>query len=246
MTPRLVNGGAVDARRGAGSGARDEREGIGRERGVDVAALVAHELRSPLAVLRLQGYKLARGEGKERLDAEAVRKIGETILRCTSRMVMLAEDLSEDARLAGRRVPLDLGVHRASELLDDVAELRPLAAPRGLELVIGEPSPDGEIACDRRRMAQVLANLVGNAFKFSPPGARVTVEASVGADVARFVVRDQGPGIAPEDAARIFDRFWSSDAAGGVGLGLFIARAVARAHGGDIDVASPPGGGASF
>jgi signal transduction histidine kinase len=112
-----------------------------------------------------------------------------------------------------------------------------------------------EIDADPGRLLQVLANLLGNAMKFTPAGGRVALtvrasgwEAAGDAGSVCFTVSDTGPGIAPEDLAHVFDWFWQSDRTrrGGAGLGLAIARGLIEAHGSRLQVESVPGKGSTF
>ena len=96
---------------------------------------------------------------------------------------------------------------------------------------------------------RVLSNLLDNAVKYTPPGGGVTVRVIAALTEALVVVEDSGPGIAPAEQERIFDRFYRGDASrsqSGSGLGLSLARALARAHGGDVTVTSEPGRGSVF
>ena len=111
--------------------------------------------------------------------------------------------------------------------------------------------PDGPIWVygDRRRLEQALLNLLSNAHKFSPPGATIGLSVAVEGDDVIWGVEDRGPGVAPEDRARLFERFFTSasDSGGaGTGLGLPIALAIAEAHGGTIEVETEPGRGSRF
>jgi signal transduction histidine kinase len=101
---------------------------------------------------------------------------------------------------------------------------------------------------DFRRALQIMVNLIGNALRYSGEGGVVSVTVSRSGDTAEAIVADQGKGIAPEDQARIFEKFERVDPseAGGNGLGLYIARRLARAMGGDLAVDSVPGDGARF
>ena len=104
---------------------------------------------------------------------------------------------------------------------------------------------------DRERLRQVVSNLIDNAIKYSPAGERVDVSATAtGNGMVRVDVRDRGPGIAPEQQRLIFEKFGRADVAGsakpGSGLGLFIARSIAEAHGGSLEVESARGRGATF
>jgi signal transduction histidine kinase len=113
-------------------------------------------------------------------------------------------------------------------------------------------------AIDGARVVQLLSNLVGNAVKFTPPGGRVTVRYRVSGDAGAdgapaegalvASVADTGPGIAPEDLPHLFTAFWRGDRRGrrGVGLGLWIARAIVEAHGGELRVEAADGRGTTF
>ena len=104
------------------------------------------------------------------------------------------------------------------------------------------------VLADRRRVSQVLSNLIGNATKFTPEGGRITLGVTPAGDFARFVVSDTGPGIGSNDLVHIFDRFWQARATPrrGSGLGLAIARGIIEAHGGRIWVESELGRGSTF
>jgi signal transduction histidine kinase len=109
-------------------------------------------------------------------------------------------------------------------------------------------SSEGTLHCDRERVLQVLANLLGNAVKFSPLGSTVTLGAESRGGAVEFSVRDQGPGIPRSQLPHLFDKYWRSlkAAGGGTGLGLAIARKLVEAHGGTLRVESVPGAGSVF
>lgn len=201
----------------------------------------AHELRTPIAgVQAIAEVTLAPGmapEERERLHL--------LLLRESRRAGRLVDDLLVLARLdAGlelRREPVDL-----LELARAEAERAQLVAPDQQVEVIGEPVI---VPGDASRLAQVLGNLLDNARRHAGQGA-VTVTVSAG-DPATVLVTDDGPGVPPADRERIFDRLVRLDEArgedGGAGLGLAIARGIARAHGGDLRCVDPPSGrGAAF
>jgi two-component system OmpR family sensor kinase len=159
----------------------------------------------------------------------------------------LVDDLLLLARLdEGRplaREPLDFG-----EVVGDAVETARAVEPeRSIEL---EAAPAAVVG-DRDRLRQLVDNLLGNVRSHTPPGSPVRVR--VGSQDGRVVleVADSGPGLAAEDAERVFERFFRADpsrarASGGVGLGLSIVAAVAQAHAGDVSVRSAPGDGAVF
>jgi signal transduction histidine kinase len=132
--------------------------------------------------------------------------------------------------------------------------LRPLAEAAGVTLVI---APEGDAAAqvgplDGARVVQLLSNLVGNALRFTPAGGTVTVRYAVADAALEASVADTGPGIAPDELPHLFAAFWRGDRGGaredgrGAGLGLWIARGIAEAHGGTLRVDPRPGPGATF
>jgi two-component system OmpR family sensor kinase len=176
-----------------------------------------------------------------------------------TRMGALVEDLLMLARLDERRPakaePVDLAVLAG----DAVHDVRGLAPDRSVRLV-GLDDADGRargpvpavVVGDEGSLRQVVTNLVANAVRHTPAGS--PVEVAVGVDAGRAVleVRDHGPGLPPEEAERVFERFYRTDSSrrrgngGGSGLGLSIVAAVTAAHGGSVDVRPTPGGGATF
>jgi signal transduction histidine kinase len=141
-------------------------------------------------------------------------------------------------------VPIEVGqvVHDAVEALSE------LAAHKGVALsAVVEPRLP-RVPADRERVMQVLANLGGNAVKFTPAGGAVELRAEREADAVRVSCTDTGPGIAAEDLPHVFDRFWQarSTRRAGAGLGLAIAKGIVEAHGGEITAESTPGEGSTF
>jgi signal transduction histidine kinase len=166
-------------------------------------------------------------------------------------MQRLVEDLLDVTALRDGA----LRIHRVERRVGDPMEesermLRPLAEARRIAF---EVHPEGDAAervapIDGPRLMQVLSNLVGNAVKFTPDGGTVTVRYAVEDDVLAVSVSDTGPGIAPEDLPHLFTAFWQREPKDrrGVGLGLWIARAIVEAHGGRVDVESRHGEGTTF
>lgn len=209
-------------------------------------AEASHELRTPLTSVR--GYAELYRQGGD--DPETVATSMERIEAEATRMSRLVEDLLLLARLDQSPSParqlVDLG-HVAGEAVDTARVVDPsrtwdLEVDARAELqVIGDPGA----------LRQVFDNLLANARSHTPPGTTVCVH--VGREVDRVVaeVVDDGPGLAPEDRERAFDRFWRStrgdeNPGAGTGLGLAIVRSIARAHGGDVALSEADGGGARF
>jgi signal transduction histidine kinase len=226
--------------------AEAERASQERER---LLAVVAHDLRNPLGVVAMYAEMLASLQPE---DGDAYTRAAlATIHESTAAMQRLVEDLLDVSTLRQG----SLRVHRVEQRVGAVMEeaermLRPLAAARGLSLVVramdGAASREGAI--DGPRLVQVLSNLVGNAVKFTPPNGTVLVEWDVSPDGVEASVTDEGPGIAPEDLPHIFTAFWQRDQRDrrGVGLGLWIARAIVEAHGGRLHVHSRENEGTTF
>ena len=201
-----------------------------------LVADASHELRTPLASLRTNIQVLEDADRLPEHDRAALRAdiIGEL-----DELTALVGDVVELARGAQRDEPLDdvrvdevlhALVQRARRRAGERVDLRVSAEPT---IVAGEPE----------RISRAVSNLLDNAIKWSPPGGRVDVELAGGT----LSVRDHGPGFAPEDLPHVFERFYRADGARGMpgsGLGLAIVRQAAEAHGGWVQAANAPGGGA--
>ena len=206
----------------------------------------AHELRTPVSVILTQVQSTLN---KERTGAE-YRETLEACQRAAQRMRRLIESLLELARFdAGqeklKRIPFDL----ATTARDCAEMIQPLAQERRVKIVT-ELSPTN-CAGDPERIGQVITNLLTNAVNYNQPDGEVRVTAAAQNGSAIVTVTDTGPGIAPEDLSRVFERFYRADPArsnslGSAGLGLSICKAIVEAHGGTIEVASGPGRGAKF
>jgi signal transduction histidine kinase len=198
----------------------------------DLVANVSHELRTPITALQVHLENLV--DGVEQPDLETLR----TMLDQTIRLGRLVEQLLDLSRLEAGVVPLDVRVFDVNSMLEGAVRESRLARSDASIRVAVEP-PDLEAMGDAERLHQVIANLVENALRYSPVEGCVEVTAAQrGGDVV-FEVIDDGPGIAPADAERVFERFYRADAArssqhGGAGLGLAIARWVVDLHGGAI------------
>jgi signal transduction histidine kinase len=211
-------------------------------------ANVSHDLRTPLALLLGPLEELASGRepagGRERALA--------SMRRAAARLESLVDQLLDVARVdagAVRLVPEPVDGVALAEAV--VAPFAAAAAARGVTLRVEGPARGAaEAEADTAWLERALANLVANALRYAPDGGRVCVRVENRGDRLRFEVEDDGPGIAPEDLPRVFERFaQGSDAArrgGGVGLGLAIVREVVHLHGGQVGVESEPGRGARF
>jgi signal transduction histidine kinase len=216
----------------------------------DLLATIAHELRTPLTAVRTCVGLLL--DPTTPPDPSTREQLLQTIARSADRMQRVLADMLDLARFRAGRIQLQLRRFDARQLArDTAAAMEPLLQERGQELDLVLPKAPVWIFGDYRRLEQVLLNLLSNAHKFSPDGARARLAvAELDGDVA-WSVSDQGPGIAPEDRPRLFERFFTTPnpATGGktgAGLGLPIALAIAQAHGGMIMVETAVGTGSTL
>jgi signal transduction histidine kinase len=200
----------------------------------DLVANVSHELRTPIGALRAKLENMVDGvEPVERATLEAM-------LGQVERLARLVEQLLDLSKLEAGVVPLERSTFTVAALLEPVVEeWRARAEVRDLRLETSIEPPAFTLDGDEERLRQVVGNLVANAIRHSPRGGRVLVRAEAKDGVARLEVLDDGPGIPPSEAERVFERFYRSDPAraageGGSGLGLAIARWIVELHGGRI------------
>jgi signal transduction histidine kinase len=200
----------------------------------DLLANVSHELRTPIGAVRAKLENLV--DNVETTDKATLR----TMLRQVERLGDLVEQLLDLSRLESGAVPLERARFPAVKLVEHVVdEWRTQAEIRDIHVEGAVEPASLELDADEHRLHQVLANLVANAVRHSPRGGRVIVRATAVNGLARLEVSDEGPGIPPEEAERVFERFYRSDQArsskdGGSGLGLSIARWIVDLHGGRI------------
>lgn len=215
----------------------------------DLVAVVSHDLRSPLGVIQMQASLISTQAAAlgDTGQATRLRQGADRIGRAVDRMTALISDLLDLAKIEAGRFE----VHAQSEHIRDVVDetlsiVRPLAEAK--QISIADDLESALVAADRERIYQVLSNLIGNAIKFTPPGGAITVHAERRGAELVVSVSDTGPGIAPDEIAHVFDRYWQARRAdhAGAGLGLYIARGIVQAHGGRMWVESPPGAGAHF
>lgn len=213
---------------------------------IDLIGNVAHELRSPLSALR--GYAEALEDGI--LPPEKVAASLERELRTMERLV---QDLSVVSRVEGGQLELHPGAVRVAEVFEAALE-RFLPAFEAGEVQLSAYTDPAfsklEVWADPERLNQILSNLLSNALRHTPAGGRVQFKAALEEKGVEIKIRDSGPGISLEQQERIFERFYRGDAARvrgeGSGIGLTVARGLARAMKGDLKVWSEVGQGSTF
>lgn len=217
----------------------------------ELLSILSHELRAPLTTIKGSSRTLLRHGA--RLDAETSRQLLQDIDGEADRLHRLIDNLLDLSRAGAGK-----GVLRTEPTAVDVlirrvvADVTTRAGQRRLRVRVAPDLPQPSV--DPVRIEQVLRNLLDNAIKYSPPAGTIDVSASARAKLPpgeiTVAVTDQGPGIAPENQERIFERFFrvvpEGMSVGGAGLGLAICRRFVELHGGRIEVASAPGRGATF
>jgi two-component system OmpR family sensor kinase len=206
----------------------------------------SHELRTPLTSIR--GFAELYRQGA----ADDVPRLISRIESEAARMGLLVEDLLLLARLDAQRELARAPVDLVALAADAVHDARALSPDRPVTLDVTHNGRVPVVLGDEPRLRQVLSNLMTNALTHTPAGTPVTVGVATEPGWAVLSVRDQGPGLAPQDAQRVFERFYRVDSSrtrsrrGGTGLGLSIVAALTAAHGGTAELDTAPGSGATF
>jgi signal transduction histidine kinase len=214
----------------------------------DFVAITSHELRTPLSAIR--GFvDMLRRRGEELTQEQSEEFLGIIALQ-TERLIKLVEDLLVVSRIEAGKLsfaPTEIDV---DAILDQVIDGIGASGSRIHRAIA--PTVPPTLVVDPQRLTQVLTNLLSNALKFSPEGSPVDVAVTAPAEgTVSFSITDRGPGVAPEERVRIFDRFHQIEPANnrnaeGFGLGLYITKQLVEAMGGWIRVRSEIGEGSTF
>lgn len=215
----------------------------------DFISVASHELRTPLTSLAVSLNLLREGSGGTL--PEQARAFVDIACENSDRLVALVNDLLDMERIDSGRLEVQAERVELEPLLQEAVRLHAAYAERLGVRYVATSEPQAAVVADRERCMQVLANLLSNAAKFSPPGSEVRIEACRQAGVVRISVIDRGRGIAPEFRARIFEKFAQAESGdarrkGGSGLGLAITKGLVEAMGGRIGFDSESGRGTTF
>jgi PAS domain S-box-containing protein len=213
----------------------------------DLLAIVSHDLRSPLSAITIAARLIAQAASKS--DASNALKQSEIITRSAERMDRLIEDLLDIAAIEAGQLSVTISTMEVQALLQEVAETMGILANRSrVRVSIDDRTRAERVMCDRDRVLQVFANLVGNAVKFSTDEETILVTSCSRDEWIEFSVNDSGPGISAEDLPHLFERYWQGErrSGRGVGLGLTIAKGIVEAHQGRIWAESTVGTGSTF
>ena len=227
--------------------ARIDAEAANRSKD-DFLSIVSHELRTPLTAVLGWASMLRKGS----LDAPRMSRAIDAICTNAARQAELIDELLDVSRLVGGRAVFELREIDLRDTLRGVVEaVMPIAEAKGIEVCLGT-HPTVPVTADPRRLEQVFLNLLTNAVKFTPPGGRVTIDATICGAYVQVRVTDNGSGIDGEFLPFVFERFRQGGepegrTEGGLGLGLFIARQLVEGQGGTIRAESLGSGqGATF
>jgi heavy metal sensor kinase len=206
---------------------------------------IAHDLRSPITRIRgIAEVTLTTGKSLGEYEAMAASTIEECdrLLDMINTMLMISKAEAGVDHLTREEIDLAKVVQEACKLFEPTAE------DKGIALGCHLPS-ESHILGDTQMIQRMLSNLLDNAIKYTPPGGSVRVSVSENDGQVVVSIKDTGIGISPRDLPHIFERFYRGDESrsqSGIGLGLSLARAIARSHGGDIATASTPNQGSTF
>lgn len=227
--------------------AREEAERAVKTRD-EFLAIVAHDLRNPLNGIHLRTSLLLR-KSDEIAGGELREQLGQ-IKTLARRMNALIADLLDVVAIDTGHLRIERSPHDPAKIVEvAIDSAAPACSEKRLVLTVVAREGCPPVSCDLNRVLQVLGNLLTNAIKFTPEGGTIAVEVTPLEREVRFSVADSGPGISDGGREHVFDRYWrggEGNVAGGVGLGLFIAKGIVEGHGGRIWFESESGEGSRF
>lgn len=212
-------------------------------------ANISHEFRTPLSTLNASIELLM--DQVDELSPDEIRELLKPTYMSVVSLQSLIDNLLESSSIeagsfALRRRPIELD----EVLADALAIVRPQVERRRQTVALTEPATLPTFHADRARLTQALVNLLFNASKYSPIGRSIDLRVTESGELLRIAVADRGPGISPADRVNVFRRFIrlnaQADEQYGIGLGLYVVKKIAEAHGGQVGVEDRPGGGAIF
>lgn len=218
------------------------------ETGMDFVALAAHELRSPITLIR--GYLEILGDQLPHLTDQQ-QKIMDSLNVSAHRLSSYVSNVLNVSHFDHRHLQLELKEVSVDTIISDIrSDMELRARTVGRKLIFNIPHDLPTVAADRSSISEVVSNLIDNAVKYSHDGGLVEVSAKTAGDFVDIAVADQGIGIPGNVAEHLFDKFYrshkSSSVVGGTGLGLYISRAIVESHGGHISVESVEDKGSIF
>lgn len=211
-------------------------------------SVVSHELRTPVSLIKGYAETLLREDA--RWDSAVVRDSLAIINEEADRLAEMIENLLDASRLQAGAMQMNMAEAALNRLAERLVEKFKTQTDKHT-FEVDFPAEFPIVVGDEARLTQVLSNLLSNAIKYSPAGGRIRVQGRIRPEQVTVSVSDDGPGIAAADLPHVFERFYRADSdltkrVKGTGLGLYLAKAVVEAHGGEIQVESAPGQGSTF
>jgi signal transduction histidine kinase len=209
---------------------------------------ISHDLKNPLQAILMNAELLRRSSAHPLAEGFLQMRLN-GITRSANRMRTLIEAILDVARIQGGHLTLDMKPADLRALVDETLLVHlPLAESADVRFDVARENVNRLVVCDRRRISQVLSNLVVNAIQHSPRGETVRIKILEEEDQIRVAVSNVGPVIPPEDITHVFERYWHRPGrrGEGTGLGLFISKGVLEAHGRKLEVTSDPDAGTTF
>jgi PAS domain S-box-containing protein len=212
-------------------------------------ANISHEFRTPLSTLNAS-MELLMEEADDLSPSEIRELMKPTYLSLVS-LQSLIDNLLESSRIEAGHFTLRMQPVQLGDVINDsLSIIGPLVDRRQQTIAVTEPAKLPLLAADQARLTQALVNLLTNAVKYGPVGQSIELEVFQSGQIVRMAVADRGPGITPEDRVNLFRRFMrlhtENNEQYGIGLGLYLVKRIAEAHGGQVGVGDRPGGGAIF
>ncbi len=210
----------------------------------EFVSMVSHDLRSPLTVILADS-----GDYASACRDPACVESRASVRQSARRMAVMLNELVDSARLESGTLELHREAIALPDLLRGLA-LQSFAVHERSRLRLADPLPEAQVAGDRSWLERALVNVIGNAIKYAPDDSPIRIALAVEGECAVVTVTDQGPGIPPDELPMVFQRFYRASntrrRVDGSGLGLFIARKVVEAHGGEASVHGAEGGGTTI
>ncbi len=223
-----------------------ERERHLRERYKGFVSMVSHQFRTPLSIVDSSAQRMIRRG--EAMDEAEIRERAGKIRTAALRLTRLVSSTLNAAKIDAGQIDVVMRRCDLRKLIVEACERQKEAAsPREFQLDLG--ALPGSVLCDPLLVDQIVANLLSNAVKYSPASSPVEVGAVVDDGWIRVSVSDRGVGIPPEERSKLFERFFRASTSAGIegtGIGLHVARTIARLHGGDVEAQPREGGGSTF
>lgn len=241
--PEGMDVGVTNLSEGSASSFDPERDQGSSEQATELMARVAHELKTPLAVAK--GFAHTLRNCVDDLDPETIRRSCDAVLRGLTAVELLVESLSQSRSLEAGEVHLELTEVEVTQFVaETVRDLEVVTHPHPVSVIT---STETVASFDTGKVRQILSNLLSNAAKFSPAHEPIVVEVTPHRNAIEISVTDRGPGIPPDMIGRLFGRYERlGTQVKGTGLGLYISRGLARAHGGDVVVDTDASNGCRF